>query len=103
MGTSEETSDQRQNDQTRMIHAQEGRFPELTLVQRAFPNPFPSAGDITPFSEWTSSSTASSSGRANGEIPPDREATVLAMANGFESGKASMGIRCRQAMTAAVE
>jgi len=25
-----------------------GRFPELTSVQWAFPNPFPRAGDITP-------------------------------------------------------
>jgi len=103
MGTSEETSDQRQNDQTRMIHAQEGRFPELTLVQRAFPNPFPSAGDITPCSEWTSSSTASSIGWSNGEVPSNGEAAVLAMANGFELSKTVVGVGRGKVVMAAVE
>jgi len=69
-----------------------GRFPELTPVQRAFPNPFPSAGDITPHSGWTSSSSASRIGRANGEVAPEGEATVLAVTYRFETGEAFVGV-----------
>src|SRR5712672_1432091 len=69
-----------------------GWFPELTPVHRVQPNPIPGAGDITPHSEWTSSSTASIRGWANGEVATNGEATVLAVADGLESGKASMSV-----------
>jgi len=80
-----------------------GRFPELTPVQWVFPNPFPSAGDITPRSEWTSSSTASSIGWANGKVSTKREAAVLAVTDGFKASEASMGIGGGQSMATAVE
>jgi len=80
-----------------------GRFPELTPVQQVFPSPFPSAGDITPRSEWTSSSTASSRGWANGEIPSNGEAAVLAVTDSFESSKSAMGIGCGEAVATAVK
>src|SRR5712671_3188971 len=69
-----------------------GRFPELTPVHQVQPNPIPGAGDITPRSEWTSSSTASMRGWANGEVTSDGEATVLAVTDGLESGKASVSV-----------
>src|SRR5712672_3639917 len=69
-----------------------GRFPELTPVHRVFPDPIPGAGDITPRSEWTSSSTASMRSGANGEVTSDGEATVLAVANGLEASEASMSV-----------
>jgi len=80
-----------------------GRFPELTSVQRVFPNPFPSAGDITPRSEWTSSSTASHSGGSNGEVPSYWEAAVLAVADGFETSESVMGVRCGESVSTAVD
>src|SRR5882757_9015898 len=80
-----------------------GRFPELTSVQRAFPNPFPSAGDITPRSDWTSSSRASRIGRANGEIATEGEATVLSVASGFETSEALVSVGGGQSVTTAVE
>src|SRR5712671_344806 len=69
-----------------------GRFPELTPVHRVQPNPIPGAGDITPRSEWTSSSTASIRSWANGEVATNGEATVLAVADGLELGKTSMSV-----------
>jgi len=69
-----------------------GRFPELTPVQQAFPNPFPRASDITPRSEWTSSSTASIRVWANGEIAANGETAVLTVAYGFKSGETSVGV-----------
>src|SRR5882757_4247817 len=80
-----------------------GRFPELTSVQWAFPNPFPSAGDITLRSDWTSSSSASSIGGTNGEVATQGEAAVLPMTSGFEASEAFMGISGGQAVTAVVE
>ena len=56
------------------------------------PSPVPGAGDITPHSEWTSSSTASIRSWANGEVAVDGEATVLAVTYGLESGKTSVGV-----------
>src|SRR5712671_6261024 len=79
-----------------------GWFPELTPVHRVQPNPIPGAGDITPHSEWTSSSTASIRGWANGEVATNGEMTVLAVANGLESGKASMSIGGSKANAAGV-
>src|SRR5712671_1306329 len=69
-----------------------GRFPELTPVHRVQPNPVPRAGDITPRSEWTSSSTASIRSWANGEVAADGEAAILAVADRFEPGEASVGV-----------
>src|SRR5712675_1172684 len=69
-----------------------GRFPELTPVHRVQPSPVPGASDITPHSEWTSSSTASIRGWANGEVTTNGEATVLAVTDGLESSKASMSV-----------
>jgi len=69
-----------------------GWFPELTPVHRVQPNPIPRAGDITPHSEWTSSSTASIRGWANGEVTANGETTVLAVADGLESGEASVSV-----------
>src|SRR5712671_5740386 len=69
-----------------------GRFPELTPVHRVQPNPIPGAGDITPHSEWTSLSMASIRGQANGEVATNGEATVLAVTDGLESGKASVSV-----------
>jgi len=69
-----------------------GRFPELTPVHRVQPNLIPGAGDITPRSEWTSSSTASIRSWANSEVAANGEATVLAMAGRLESGETSMSI-----------
>jgi len=69
-----------------------GQFPELTLVHRAQPSPIPGAGDITPCSEWTSSSTALIRSWSNGEVAVNGETTVLAMTDGLESGEASMGV-----------
>src|SRR5882757_1526177 len=69
-----------------------GRFPELTPVHRVQPSPIPGAGDITPRSEWTSSSTASIRGWANGEVAANGEAAVLAVADGLELGEASMSV-----------
>ena len=69
-----------------------GRFPELTPVHREQPSPVPGAGDITPRSEWTSSSTALIRSWANSEIAANGETAILAVTDGFESGEASMGI-----------
>ena len=69
-----------------------GRFPELTPVQRVFPNPFPSAGDITLRSDWTSSSRASRIGRANGDVAAKGEAAVLPVARGLETSEAFVGV-----------
>src|SRR5712671_6276646 len=76
-----------------------GRFPELTPVHRVQPNPIPGAGDITPRSEWTSSSTASIRSWANGEVAPDGEAAVLAVADGLETGEASVSVGGAEADT----
>ena len=62
-----------------------------------FPDPIPGAGDITPRSEWTSSSTASIRSWANGEVAPDGEAAVLAVANGLETGEASVSVGSAEA------
>ena len=48
-------------------------------------------------------STASSSGQANGEIPSNGEAAVLAVADSFESSEVAMGIGCGEAVATAVE
>src|SRR5712671_2257762 len=69
-----------------------GRFPELTPVHRVQPSPVPGAGDITPCSEWTSSSMASMRGWANGEVATDWEATVLPVACGLDMSEASMSV-----------
>src|SRR5882757_753576 len=69
-----------------------GWFPELTPVHQVQPNPIPGAGDITPRSEWTSLSTASIRGWVNGEVAANGETTVLAVANGLESGEASISV-----------
>src|SRR5712672_1454779 len=79
-----------------------GWFPELTPVHRVQPNPIPGAGDITPHSEWTSSSTASIRGWANGEVATNGEATVLAVTGGLESSKTSMSVGGPEANPASV-
>src|SRR5712671_1575228 len=79
-----------------------GRFPELTPVHRVFPDPIPGAGDITPRSEWTSSSTASIRRRANGEVTPDGEAAIFAMTDGFEASETSMSVGSAEADTTGV-
>src|SRR5712672_3052960 len=104
MGASENhqtTATEHQNvtDRTseRNIDLTLGRFPELTPVHRVFPDPIPGAGDITPRSEWTSSSTASIRSRANGEVTSDGEAAVLAMTGGLEASEASVGVSSTEA------
>jgi len=57
-----------------------------------FPDPIPGAGDITPRSEWTSLSTASIRSGTNGEVTSEGEATIFAVANGFEASEASMRV-----------
>jgi len=79
-----------------------GRFPELTPVHREQPSPVPRAGDITPRSEWTSSSTASIRGWANGKVATNGEATVLAVTGGLESSEASMSVGGPEANAASV-
>jgi len=79
-----------------------GRFPELTPVHREHPSPVPGAGDITPRSEWTSSSTASIRSWPNGEVATDGEAAVLAVAYGFEAGEASVSISSSEADSAGI-
>jgi len=96
-------SDKRQNNQKHQTLHKLGQFPELTLVQRAFPNPFLSAGDITLRSDWTSSSSASRIGGTNGEVASEGEATVLAVTDGFEMGEAFVGVSGGQTVMAAVE
>src|SRR5712675_608831 len=77
-----------------------GRFPELTPVHRMQPSPIPGAGDITPRSEWTSSSTASIRGWVNGEVATNGEATILAVACGLESSETSMSVGSSKANSA---
>jgi len=79
-----------------------GRFPELTPVHWVQPSPVPGAGDITPRSEWTSLSTASIRGWANGEVAANGEAAVLAMTDRLESSEASMSIGGPKANAAGV-
>jgi len=79
-----------------------GRFPELTPVHQVQPNLIPGAGDITPRSEWTSSSTGSIRGQANGEVALDGEAAVLAVTGGLELSEASVSVSGPQADTAGV-
>src|SRR5712671_2095338 len=69
-----------------------GRFPELTPVHRVQPSPILGAGDITLRSEWTSSSTASIRGRANGEVAADGETAILAVTDRLESSEVSMSV-----------
>src|SRR5712671_151401 len=79
-----------------------GRFPELTPVHRVQPSPVLGAGDITPHSEWTSSSTASIRGWANGEVAADWEVAVLPVTCGFKASKASMSVGGSKTNTAGV-
>src|SRR5712671_1705135 len=79
-----------------------GRFPELTPVHQVQPNPIPGAGDITPRSEWMSSSTALIRSWANGEVSSDGEAAILAVTSGLESSEASVSISGPQAEAAGV-
>src|SRR5712672_3195213 len=88
MGASERIDRTSDDSQTQTL----GQFPELTPVQWAFPNPFPRAGDITPRSEWTSSSTASIRGWSNSKVAANWETTVLAVTDRFESGETSMSV-----------
>src|SRR5712671_649656 len=80
----------------------QGQFPELTPVHWVQPSPVPGAGDITPHSEWTSSSTASIRGWANGKVAVDWEATVLSVTYGLETSETSMSIGGSKANTTGI-
>jgi len=62
-----------------------------------FPDPIPGAGDITPRSEWTSSSTASIRGRSNSKVASDGESAVLAVTDGLELSEATVSVSSSQA------
>src|SRR5712671_230052 len=97
MGASRNHQTTATEHQNRQIGSTLGRFPELTPVHRVQPGPIPGAGDITPRSEWTSSSTASIRGWANGEVTLDGEAAILAVTNGLESSETSVSIGSSEA------